>query len=160
MKVTGFTPIKSGSGVKKRGSTSAVGSFADLLGLSDTADTSSATASSSVSSASSINNLLSLQEIQDDGKGNQKAMEQGHDMLDSLEQLRHSILTGSIPVHILRNINNQLAVKKQYISDPRLMEIIEDIELRASVELAKIETAMMNRRAGRDDLLSGEDIEP
>ncbi len=160
MKISGFNSIKSAGGVKKRGSTSSVGSFADLLGLSETGDAGSISSSASVSSASPVNNLLSLQEIQDDGKGRQRLIQQGNDMLDSLDQLRRSILVGSVPVHVLRNLNNQLSIKKQHIIDPALLAVIEDIELLASVELAKIETAMQNQQAGRNDTLTDDDIVP
>ncbi len=158
MKISGFNPIKSAGGVKKRGSASSVGSFAELLGISDSDDVAAASAASAASPTSPINNLLSLQEIQDDGRGKQKLVQQGEDMLDSLEKLRRAILTGSVPVHVLRNLNSQLSAKKQYVADPALLAIIEDIELRASVELAKIETAMQNQQAGRDDLLDDNDI--
>lgn len=144
--------------MKKRGSASAVGSFADLLGLSDTDGASSTSATTSVASTSSLSNLLSLQEINDDGQSKRKALQQGNDMLDSLDKLRHSILTGSVPIHVLRNINSQLSAKKQYITDQSLLDIMDDIELRASVELAKIETAMQNQQAGRSDQLDDSDI--
>lgn len=158
MKISGFNPIKSAGGVKKRGNASSVGSFADLLGISDTDDAAASAAAASVSSTVSVGNLLSFNEIQDDGQGKQKLMQQGNDMLDSLEQLRRSILAGSVPVHVLRNLNSQLSLKKQYIADPALLAIIDDIELRASVELAKIETAMQNQQAGRRDSLTDDDI--
>ena len=35
----------------------------------------------------------------------------------------------------------QLLNQREYINDPRLIEIIDDIELRAAVELAKLEMA-------------------
>lgn len=158
MKVSGFSSIKSAGSVKKRGSTSAVGSFADLLGTSDTDGAASASAATSIASTSSLSNLLSLQEIQEDGQSKRKAIQQGNDMLDSLDRLRHSILTGSVPIHVLRNLNSQLSAKKQYITDQRLLDIIDDIELRASVELAKIETAIQNQQAGRTDRLDDSDI--
>lgn len=156
MKVSGFGSISSGGGVKRRGGVSSSGSFADLLGASEAGGVESP-AATGVSSASPIANLLAMQEISDEEAGRKQAMRQGHDMLDSLEQLRRYILSGSVPMQALQQINRQLSIKKQHFIDPALLELIEDIELRASVELAKLETAMLNQRAGRGDMLGDDD---
>ena len=61
--------------------------------------------------------------------------------MDALEDIRRDLLAGGIPMHRLTELKRQISVQKQFVSDPRLNELIEDIELRAAVELAKLEMA-------------------
>lgn len=140
MKITGYSPVHPSGGVKKTGKTSPVSSFADVLAASGTDDIAPSLASGEVS-ATSLSNLLSLQEVSDEDLRRQKLAQQGNRLLDTLEQLRQRILTGAVPPHLLRTLSQHLSVQKQSVNDPRLMELIDDIELRAAVELAKLERA-------------------
>ena len=58
-------------------------------------------------------------------------------MLDSLEELRMALLSDEIPHYLLTNIEKQMNSLKHSVNNPELREVIEDIELRAAVELAK-----------------------
>lgn len=144
MKITGFGSISSNSGVNKRRNASGVGGFSDLLSASEAgeaAETGGASHVSDVAAASGLHNLLALQEISEEDMHRRKAVSQGHSMLDSLEKLRRQILGGTVPAGTLADISRQLSMQKQHIIDPGLMAIIEDIELRTAVELAKLEMA-------------------
>jgi hypothetical protein len=49
------------------------------------------------------------------------------------------LLAGGIDVNELRSITNLVTRQRQNVSDPALQEILDEIELRARVELAKHE---------------------
>jgi hypothetical protein len=42
---------------------------------------------------------------------------------------------------MLQDLSRHLSVQRQHLNDPRLMEVMDDIELRVAVELAKLENA-------------------
>ena len=147
MKISEFGSVNSASGTGKKRAASSTGSFADLLASAEASETSPTSQLSDVAATSALNNLLALQEISDEDVRRKKLLQRGTGLLDSLDQLRRRLLTGSLSPQLLVEIGRQLAVEKQTIMDPRINEIIEDIELRAAVELAKIEKAMEDRAA-------------
>lgn len=144
MKITGFGTISNTSSTNKRRGVTGTGAFADLLsaaeagldGISQTHD---------VAATSALNNLLALQEISEEDIHRKKLVQQGNNMLDTLEQLRRQLLVGSLPPQVLLDISRQISLQKQAVSDPRLGAIIDEIELRAAVELAKIEKAIEDK---------------
>lgn len=62
----------------------------------------------------------------------------GEDLLDRLDQIRVGILTGRVSRSMLEDIVNRLDVRRRSGADPRLTALIDEIELRAKVELAKL----------------------
>lgn len=144
MKISEFSPLnKAGSAGRKKpvGSTSATG-FLDLLGgVSETESAAASPAAGDIQSLGSVDALLSLQEIPDDELRKRKALAEGADTLEALETLRMSLLGGAVPEHLLHRLTQVVALQKEQVDDPKLKSIIEDIELRAAVELAKLERA-------------------
>lgn len=150
-KITGYGQIKSAGSVKNRSSTSSVGSFADLLAASSADDTPPVAQMADVGATSAVAGMLALQEITEEEVRRKKLAQHGHNMLESLENLKYRLLEGQLSASDLLAMNNQLLIKRQYVTDPALMDIIDDIELRLAVELAKIETAMRNSEQGEVD---------
>lgn len=142
MKITGFGSISSTSNVKKRGGVSQVTGFADVLAAAEAESTSATAQASDVAATSALDNLLALQEISEEDIQRRKLAQQGKSMLESLEQLHRQLLIGTLPAHVLLDLRRQVALQKQMVNDPKLTAIIEDIEIRAAVELAKLERAM------------------
>ena len=144
MKITDFSPVnKTKAANKKKDNSSVAGG--DFLGLLSANETETATAPSAMQDIPQVNSmdaLLSLQEIPDDELRKRKAaLQDSNGTLEALETLRNALLTGTIPEHLLTTLGNVVKVQKQRVNDPHLMSIIEDIELRAAVELAKLERA-------------------
>lgn len=142
MKISGPSQIQSKS-VKKTSRQSAAGS-SDFSSKVDSADT--ADAPHNVGGAAPLTHLdalLSLQEVPDATDGRSKGLARANEMLDLLEEVRKGILLGSIPESNLRNLADMARNQREKASstlqnDDRLCEILEDIELRAEVELAKL----------------------
>ena len=96
--------------------------------------------SSDNASVSGINSIIAAQELSYDSenKARKQLTDWGHQILDSLDEIRHGLLIGSIPMDHLQNLAQALRARKLSISDPHLIKIINEIELRAEVELAKL----------------------
>jgi hypothetical protein len=85
-----------------------------------------------------LNTLLTIQEVGDPLEGRRRAVKRGEDLLDRLDELRHGLLTGIYPAEKLDQLLVLVRRQQDRIADSRLLEILADIELRASVELAKL----------------------
>ncbi|HIM25535.1 MAG TPA: hypothetical protein EYM29_08005 [Rhodospirillales bacterium] len=62
----------------------------------------------------------------------------GDDLLNRLDDLRLAILDGVLSKDKLTELAHNLRQKRQNSDDPKLNEIINEIELRAEVEVAKL----------------------
>jgi len=81
--------------------------------------------------------LLAVQEIADPTAEGRHAVDQGHDLLDHLDELRHALLIGTLPKDRLHRLAAMVADRRGRANDPRLAQILGDIDLRVRVELAK-----------------------
>ena len=141
IKITGFNTIKNASNVKARKDTSSGGvKFFDFLGgAEETAATAETAPVEQAAAPSMLDAMLSLQEVPEDEIRRKKMMQRGKMTIDTLEQLRHGLLVGRVPKEVLSSLSQQIKNGREQISDPRLLEIMDDIELRAAVEIAKLE---------------------
>jgi hypothetical protein len=94
-----------------------------------------------------IDSLIALQEVPDAVTGKTKAAKRGRDMLDLLEDLRDGMLSGGISRTTLTRLLALVNVKREEFADPGLSALLDDIELRARVELAKFHFADANGAA-------------
>ena len=91
-----------------------------------------------------IDSLIALQEVPDSLAGRTKAAKRGRDMLDLLEDIRDGLLLGGISRGTLNRLLSLVNVKREEFADPGLSAVLDDIELRARVELAKFQFADAN----------------
>ena len=92
-----------------------------------------------------VGTLLALQEMPDATEQRRQAVHRSNDILDELDQLRLGLLTGSVPRQRLQRLVKLLRERPGGYADPQLDHMIADIELRAAVELAKIEMTESRR---------------
>ncbi len=59
------------------------------------------------------------------------------DILDRLDELRHGLLMGTLTRRDIEKLAQLVRLRREQVNDPRLTEILDQIELRAEVELAK-----------------------
>lgn len=95
----------------------------------------------SAAPVSSVDALLTIQEVEDSttGKSRSRARKWGHDVLDELERLRLGIIDGAVPRGDLERIAASIERHRARTDDPLLEQILDEIELRAKVELAKLD---------------------
>lgn len=99
--------------------------------------------SADVAATSSVGVVDALLAVQEDGaRGSKEAnarMEQrAEDILNQLDNVKNSILTGDVSEAELQQISNLIASKRDQDIDPMLSELLDEIDLRAQVELAKM----------------------
>jgi hypothetical protein len=87
---------------------------------------------------SPVDGILAIQEVSDATDGRSRGIKHGHDLLDRLDELRHDMLTGMFHHDRLIALRREIKEQRVTVEDPRLMAILDDIDLRASVELAKL----------------------
>jgi hypothetical protein len=89
---------------------------------------------------SAVESILSVQEFNDATDGRSRGLDRqyGERLLDHLEALRLDLLAGVVPKDRLTTLAQTMRAQKRLTDDPRLREIIDEIELRAEVEIAKL----------------------
>ena len=93
----------------------------------------------SASSASvAIDPLLAMQEVADVEYDAARAKAQGEAILDRLDELRHGLLLGHLPKQKLRELTSLVRAERVKVRDKQLSDVLDQIELRAEVELAKL----------------------
>lgn len=94
---------------------------------------------SGVQAPAAIDALLALQEVDDATERRAKAKKRANNILDRLDEIRHGLLMGSISPHNLQQLRSQIASEHLDVDDPQLKALLDEIDLRAQVELAKLE---------------------
>jgi len=112
-------------------------------GASETASTSAAT------SIAQLDVLLAVQQAEDPTKkaARKRAYVRSENILDHLEGLRMKMLGGNLTIGNMIDVADVVASHRDKIDDPALSAIMDEIDLRAQVEIAKATMAMdMNTR--------------
>lgn len=97
-------------------------------------------------SLGAVDSLLALQALPDATQGRARAVKRGQSLLDLLDEVRDGMLSGVVAQGVLRRLSAQLQARQDSFLDPSLQSVLDDIELRAQVELAKMQVL-----AGRSD---------
>lgn len=127
----GTTPARRS---ERSGSTKS-GSFSKALSGSQ------ALASGSVSGSGApgpVDALLALQEVANEPNRRTQARKRGEELLDRLEELRMALLDGRLSLDMLERLGDLVTLHRGKVDDPRLDQVLDEIELRAAVELAKL----------------------
>lgn len=97
--------------------------------------------------AASLSTILGAQEVEADGNERRGlAARYGADLLDRLAELRLNLLSGTLPAARLHALARALRVDRRPFGDPRIEIVVEEIELRVQVEIAKLANSYQPRR--------------
>lgn len=128
----GAAPGAGAAGRIRRPAGAAGGDFAQAL------ERASAKAPAAPAMAPSpVDSLLMIQAVDDATEGRKRARRRADAMLNVLDQVRHDLLVGAIPRGRLRELAALCRLERSQVDDPKLMALIDEVELRARVELAK-----------------------
>jgi hypothetical protein len=94
-------------------------------------------------SALPIGDISTLLAVQGADRESQRsaAISRGHKTLDALDDLRLDVLSGQVSRQKLIHLAHLVEKERVGLSDIELMSVLDHIELRARVELAKFEQA-------------------
>jgi hypothetical protein len=111
------------------------GRFAEALSQDATT-----TAAGAPKTVATVDNLFILQEVAEDLTGRRKAaVKRGDSMLDRLDDIRIALLTGALPRGQLESLRRMAKERGDVLNDPLLQSVLDEIELRVAVELAKLD---------------------
>ncbi len=133
MKVTGPSgPIST----QPQRSAPAVGGFAVATTSGAGAATTAAPAASTAGVAG-LSSLMALQGVDDPGERRRRAVRRGGGLLDRLDELKLALLNGDSGAGALERLSRSLREDRPEDPDEGLASILDQIDLRAAVELAK-----------------------
>jgi hypothetical protein len=141
MKIEGPNKTQSSDPAKKKNKASeSQGGFEDLISRAPE-QASSASASNQIAS---VDSLLSIQAAEDptESAARGRMRERSDNILKDLEQIRLAMLAGNLTVGHMIDIADVVASHREKIQDPGLVEIMDEIDLRANVELAKMRATL------------------
>ena len=93
---------------------------------------------SGVQSINHIGALLASQEVDEATVQQKSAVKHGNDMLQQLDQLKLSLLNGRLQPQTVQQLRHSLGQKRHFQVQEGLHSLLQQIELRAEVELAKL----------------------
>ena len=88
---------------------------------------------------SAVDSILAVQEVPTATDGRSRGIKRGYSILNHLDEIRLGLLTGSIPRQRLLEMGREIKEARDSVVEPQLSSILDDIELRAAVELAKLD---------------------
>jgi hypothetical protein len=137
MKITGSGP-SAGTSQRRRVSNGAGdgagGSFAKHVG----ARAAGTTGISPSMPLAALAGVLAVQEVEDPTTGRRRATRHGHNLLDELRELQLGMVEGRVSEGTLRRLAGLVDELRPSTAHAPLDEVLDAIELRAAVELAKL----------------------
>ena len=140
MKVTGASGPSAPQGSRPVRS---AGGFS-LPAAGGAASANAAAATTSAAGVGDVSALMALQGVEDVMERRRRAIRRGGGLLDRLEALKLALLNGETGEGALETLGHAMREERPVDDDSALNNLLEQIDLRASVELAKAEM----RRAG------------
>lgn len=143
MKVEGPSGPKGAAPTRKAGGKSSASSseFDALMGAGEASETAPSVAAQGVAR---VDILLAVQGAEDprEGASRSRMKARSGNILKELDKIRISMLSGTLTVGQMIDVADTVAAHRERISDPRLAAILDEIDLRAQVELAKMRLAL------------------
>ncbi|NJR20460.1 MAG: hypothetical protein HC777_02630 [Hyphomonadaceae bacterium] len=93
-------------------------------------------------SLTNLGALLALQGLDEALERRRRATKRSNDLIDQLDRLRLSVLGQGVSRDQVAHLANTLSQQRELTDDPALNAVLDEIEVRAQVELAKLERAL------------------
>jgi hypothetical protein len=101
-----------------------------------------AAAAAGVAPLTSLAGILAAQELDDSTVGRRRARQRGDQLLDALDELKVALLEGRLPAGKLQALRTLASEQRARADDPALQVVLDEIELRTAVELAKLDSEL------------------
>ncbi len=137
--INGPSPLARASAPRRtaRASSSSMGngpSFAQQL-----AETEESSFTQATQAVDSVAGLFGLQEVDDATARASRGKARARTILDRLEDIRRGLAFGTLTRGELQRVADAVELERDHVVDPHLEEILDEVDLRARVELAKYE---------------------
>ena len=96
---------------------------------------------SSLSGVMSVDTILALQDVGGPLERKRRAVRRASQMLDALDDMKISLLSGELTGADINRLQQAVRDQRDKTDDPKLEDVLNEIETRAAVELAKLERA-------------------
>lgn len=136
MKVNGPRNLSGASGARKSGKPDAASGF-NPGGASSAQGPNASGGLSGAGAIGSVDALLALQGAGDFREAKKQATDRAFSLLDVLDDLKIALLDGTMPRQTLMRLMDTLKTRRDSTDDPKLEAMLDEVEVRAAVELAK-----------------------
>lgn len=141
MKITDIKGPGDSGKPKRSKKTGDKGAFDALLSEAEGAEGAERSGAASETQAlEATSSLFALQEVGGEAGSRRQSMQQGRQSLQVLDELRRDLLLGEDNAHTLQRMKDQQKRLNAQPHDPVMKGVIDDIDLRLSVEIAKRES--------------------
>ncbi|GAK44739.1 flagellar assembly regulator FliX [Tepidicaulis marinus] len=137
MKVGSRTQIGTSGSAPRAGKSSASGAVFQPSGASDAAPARAAAGSGPLAALDALLAVQGADTVGDFKGGKRRAVARGEEILDILDEIKLGLLSGQVPGPKLTRLLSIVERQRDQVADPQLCEVLDHIELRARVELAK-----------------------
>ena len=139
MKITGSTGPRTAHGPAAGRPHAGGFSVAGSGGASQATSTAAASATSAATNVADVSALMALQGVETITERRRRAIRRGGGLLDRLDELKLALLSGDGGEATLERLARGLREDRPEEREAGLSELLDQIDLRASVELAKAE---------------------
>ena len=140
MKITGTGGVSQPAGAKPaRGA--AGGEGFRIVGPQGPAAPVQVSSSASVGGVMGVAALLALQDVETPTERRRRSVRRAGRLLDELDEIKIALLGGDLSQTQLERLGRAIREQRSATEDPRLESLLDEIETRAAVELAKLEMA-------------------
>ena len=105
----------------------------------------SAAATSAASSVAGVSALMALQGVEGPLERRRRAIRRGGGLLDRLDELKLALLSGEPDEGVMDRLGRVMREERPQNDDPGLSALLDQIDLRAAVEMAKAELRRSER---------------
>lgn len=108
---------------------------------------------SSAHSIAHLDVLLAVQGAEDplQGKIKQRMRKRADSILDLLDEVRGKMLGGNLTIGDMIDVADVVASHREKIEDPALTDVMDEVDLRAQVELAKMRVVLDKNNAKHEN---------
>ncbi|CAN7243065.1 flagellar assembly protein FliX [Phenylobacterium sp. LjRoot225] len=139
MKITG--PNGTGSATGPKGTRAGASGGFKLPGMDDAGAAAPTGGVNRASSVMGVDALLALQDVGGPLERKRRAVRRASRILDVLDEVKLALLDGQLSAGQLDRLRRAVRAERDLTEDPMLEGLLDEIELRAAVEVAKLEQA-------------------
>lgn len=141
MKVSGTGGLSQSSGARPAKGGGGGGEGFRVAGPAAPAAPAQVASSGGVSGVMGVEALLALQDVGTPTERKRRSVKRASQLLDSLDELKVALLGGDLSTTQMERLGRTIRDQRMETDDPKLEAVLDEIETRAAVELAKLEAA-------------------